>query len=33
VRKHFDRTIGGEGGQLIKRGKVGKEKDRGRKMI
>ena len=31
--KTFDRTIGGEGGLLINRGKVGKEKDRGRKMI
>ena len=29
--KSFDRTIGGEGGLLINRGKVGKEKDRGRK--
>ena len=31
--KSFDRTTGGEGGLLINRGKVGKEKDRGRKMI
>ena len=31
--KTFDGTTGGEGGLLINRGKVGKEKDRGRKMI